>query len=240
MAKNTNKTQATAATPVTTPVMMATAEFSQATALANQILTAIGTQLQGPLTARERQGLLKARFSGMAVIPALVELAVTRPNLLPNGVTAQEIQDSMEILQVVVAFHSVVSGIADQVEDTMRVMQAQIYKSGLGIYGIALHNTSDPVVKDAVAKMKTAMATGPRVPRYSRTAAPKTKLVRVPADAAAAGSSGTGSSATSSTAGSTSSNSSPATGSAPTATAPQVPVYTPNGQAGTAPATNGK
>ena len=62
MAKNTNKTQATAATPVTTPVMMATAEFSQATALANQILTAIGTQLQGPLTARERQGLLKARW----------------------------------------------------------------------------------------------------------------------------------------------------------------------------------
>jgi hypothetical protein len=209
------------------PVAVATTKVNQARSLAAKILLVIATLLKGPLTSKQRRALLKSPLAGVQVIPALFQIALSKPNLIPTGANVQLMQENMAILQLLQVLISDLSGVSEQVQDTVRQMQSEVNKVGMDIYGIAIHNTSDPTVKAVVGKMKTAMASGPREKKYIRTPAPRTKLVRVPVDQAdSSGSSTTSTSSTSPT--------------APTASAPQVPVYTPDGQAGTAPATNGK
>jgi len=78
------------------------------------------------------------------------------------------------------AFSSALTGLQKQVEDTVRVREAQLWKDALDVYAIASRSRGDAEVKSAVDQMRAAMATGPRFPRAVRTTLPKPKHIVIP------------------------------------------------------------
>jgi len=253
---------ATATETFTVPPFDGAADITridQAKALVLQLKTLLQTILLGTLTAAQSRALLKARLAGANLVPTLVNLLSTRPNLAPNGTDAATIQAQFKVLQAYMAFASVLGGVNTQVQDTGRQLQTQMYKMALDVYAIAERSTSnDGEVQGVVTQVKTAMKTGPRDPKKKVTSLPKPVSVKYPSAAAAAAaqaavaaaaagsgsapagsgpSNGGSSNGSASTAGNTTATS--GTPASTTSQAPTVPVYGPTGLLGSAPPTNG-
>jgi len=109
----------------------ANAKITQARTLLAQILAMIKTLLRGSLTAKESRALVKARLAGQNLVPVLVGLLSKKPNLAPNGNSAQSIQAKYSILQAFLIFAGELQRAANDVEDTLRPMQAEMYRLSL-------------------------------------------------------------------------------------------------------------
>jgi hypothetical protein len=252
--KQASAPPATTATPVTTvppsgPAVITA--INQASALIQQALALIIAFLRGPLTAKQSRAILRARHAGKSVVVSLVKAAAAKPNLAPNGLTAAQLQEQLDLADAYVALATLLTGFNDRVVDTSRLVQADLYKVGLSVYAIAEQNTADPTAQNLVAQMKTALSNGPRNPTRQVTTLPKPTTVTYTDPAAAAAAQAAAEAVTGTAVGAgkgkgkkqppaapASSESNTGSTTPATPTPPNVPVYTPAGPAGTAPATN--
>jgi len=222
--------------------------ISKATDMVSDAQGMILTLLAPPMTAKQTKALVKARQAGKNVAPSLIQEAISKPNLAPNGMTPAQLQYQLNYSATIMLLEGKLSALASRVLNTSRVLQAEQYKLALSVYAIAEQNTLDPGAQSVAARMKQALSNGPRNPKRQVTTLPKPITVTytdpdaaAAAQAAVAAMTGT---TTGSGKGKKQAPAAPAGGGDTTADSstpaapPNVPVYTPAGPAGTAPATN--
>jgi hypothetical protein len=136
---------------------------------ARATLKAVHTQLQSlmlpTLSPKESRRLLPIRELAKPLIPQSLEVAKTNPHLLPAGQTPQSFNEVSQRVAALQQLALITSGLARQVEDTIRQLERDLYKTMLCIYQVAERSGGDPVALTFAVEAKKALALGPRSPR---------------------------------------------------------------------------
>ena len=135
--------------------------------------------LRPRLSAKESRGMPKARKGGLVMVPVALDLIDRRPFLLADGRTPADVRKVQTTLNDLVILLQILGPLAEQVEDSIRQYQAELYVTVLNAYATACRVQGDAQVEIFAREMKKQLATGPRTPRMV-TSTPVAVTVRIP------------------------------------------------------------
>ena len=158
---------------MTTQTKSSTEAINEAKATIEGVLASIQYLLLHTLTPMESKRILKVRSTAKELLPRAVQVIQNNPRLVPAGQTAHSVKEVFERVSALHTLSLITASFAQQVQDTQRQLECELYKTMLSVYAVAERSGGDSMAKSFVVDLKKALATGPRTTGRTQGLSPK-------------------------------------------------------------------
>lgn len=100
------------------------------------------------LTSIEIQRLAKAGPLTADFVMAGLELAIRNPELLTANRSVEELENQKEFIRNLDKINSMVNGLAERIDSTLKMAKADAYQTALTTYALAKRNKASGIVAD--------------------------------------------------------------------------------------------